>query len=316
MNISHHISQLLYRYPCVTVPGFGAFLTETVSASIQESNHTFYPPKKVISFNSYIKNNDGLLANHISVTEKISYTDAVLVIENAVKVLNVALEAGEITILKNIGLLRKNSEGNIIFEASSQVNYLTNSFGLSSYVSPVVKREELKKVVEEIVVAEKPTIELLSETRKAKPYLKYAAMFIMSLGGAGFGYTAYVSQQAEIETNIVRSEVQKELNTKIQEATFFIDNPIASNTNSTSVEEKKTFPFHIVFGSFRSEGNAEKALKKLESQGYKARILSKNDQNLYPVVYGSYATYTEAQYEATQIQTTKDKNAWLLIQEL
>lgn len=315
MNISHHISQLLYRYPCVTVPGFGAFLTENVSASIQESNHTFYPPKKVISFNSYIKNNDGLLANHISLTEKISYSDAVLVIENAVKALNSTLEAGEISILKNIGLLRKNSEGNIVFEASSQVNYLTNSFGLSSYVSPVVKREELKKVVEEIIVAEKPTIELLPETKRAKPYLKYAAMFIMSLGGAGFGYSAYVSQQAEIETNIVRSEVQKELNTKIQEATFFIDNPVTSNSTST-IEEKKTFPFHIVFGSFRSESNAEKAMKELESQGYKSRILPKNNQDLYPVVYGSYATYTEAQYEATQIQTTKDKNAWLLIEEL
>ncbi|GAA4761809.1 MULTISPECIES: SPOR domain-containing protein [Flavobacterium] len=315
MNISHHISQLLYRYPCVTLPGFGAFLTETVSASIQESNHTFYPPKKVISFNSYIKNNDGLLANHISVAEKISYTDAVLVIENVVKALNATLEVGEVSILKNIGLLRKNSEGNIVFEASSQVNYLTNSFGLSSYVSPIVKREELKKVIEEIVVAEKPTIELLPETRKAKPYLKYAAMFIMSLGGAGFGYSAYVSQQAEIETNIVRNEVQKELKTKIQEATFFIDNPVASSSTST-IEEKKTLPFHIVFGSFRSESNAQKALNELEAQGYKARILSKNGEDLYPVVYGSYATYTEAQYEATQIQTTKDKNAWLLIQEL
>lgn len=315
MNISHHISQLLYRYPCVTLPGFGAFLTETVPATLQENNHTFFPPKKVISFNSYIKNNDGLLANHISIVEKISYTDAVLVIENAVKSLNATLEAGEISILKNIGLFRKNYEGNIVFEASSHVNYLTESFGLSSFVSPMVKREELKKVVEEIAVAEKPTIELISENRKSKPYLKYAAMFIMSLGGAGFAYTAYVSQQAEIETNIVRSEVQKELNTKIQEATFIIDNPIASITSPT-IEERKTYPFHIVFGSFRSESNAEKAKQELENQGYKSRILPKNDQDLYPVVYGSYATYTEAQYDATQIQTTKDKNAWLLIEEL
>ena len=53
--------------------------------------------------------------------------------------------------------------------------------------------------------------EVLQELGAKKPYLKYAAMFIISLGGAGFGYSAYVSQQAEIETNIVRSEVQKEL---------------------------------------------------------------------------------------------------------
>ncbi len=314
MDISRHISQLLYRYPCVTIPGFGAFLTETVSATIQENNHTFFPPKKVISFNSYIKNNDGLLANHISIIEKISYTDAVIAIEKEVKSWNITLSSAGVVSLKNIGSLRQNYEGSLVFEASTYINHLTDSFGLSSFVSPLVKREEVKKVIEEIVVAEKPTIELISENRKSKPYLKYAAMFIMSLGGVGFGYTAYVSQQAEIETNIVRSEVQKEVNTKIQEATFFIENPMASY--SSTIEDKKTYPFHIVFGSFRSESNAEKAKQELENQGYKSRILPKNDQDLYPVVYGSYATYTEAQYEATQIQTTKDKNAWLLIEEL
>lgn len=81
MSIEQHISQLLYRYQCVTVPNFGAFLTETTSAFIQESNHTFFPPKKVLSFNSHIKNNDGLLANHMAAVEKISYNEAVAKID-------------------------------------------------------------------------------------------------------------------------------------------------------------------------------------------------------------------------------------------
>ena len=70
MIIEHHIAQLLYRYPCVTIPNFGAFLTETISAKIQESNQTFYAPKKVIFFNVNIKNNDGLLANHMVTSDK------------------------------------------------------------------------------------------------------------------------------------------------------------------------------------------------------------------------------------------------------
>ena len=49
MKIEHHISQLLYRYQCVTVPGFGAFLTDTQSAQLHEGTHTFFPPKKVVS---------------------------------------------------------------------------------------------------------------------------------------------------------------------------------------------------------------------------------------------------------------------------
>ncbi len=46
MQIEKHISDLLYRYQCVTVPGFGAFLAETVSAQVTGSASSFFPPRK------------------------------------------------------------------------------------------------------------------------------------------------------------------------------------------------------------------------------------------------------------------------------
>ena len=46
MKIEPYIAQLLYRYQCVTVPGFGAFLTEIQSAQLIESSNSFFPPKK------------------------------------------------------------------------------------------------------------------------------------------------------------------------------------------------------------------------------------------------------------------------------
>ena len=60
----------------------------------------------------------------------------------------------------------------------------------------------------------------------------------------------------------------------------------------------------------------KKKLKKLVSKGYNAQIIKKNKEGLIPVVYGSFATYTEAQYKITQIQDSIDINAWLLIEEL
>ena len=86
MKMDYYISQLLYRYQCVTVPGFGAFLTEIQSAQLHENSHSFYPPKKLVSFNAYLKNNDGLLANHIAQSEKMSYEVAVSVIENHLQI--------------------------------------------------------------------------------------------------------------------------------------------------------------------------------------------------------------------------------------
>ena len=39
MNLEYHISQLLYRYQCVTIPGFGAFLTDYQSAQWHEPSN-------------------------------------------------------------------------------------------------------------------------------------------------------------------------------------------------------------------------------------------------------------------------------------
>ena len=122
MKMDQYISQLLYRYQCVTVPGFGAFLTEIQSAQLHQDSHSFYPPKKLISFNAYLKNNDGLLANHIAQAEKMSYEVAVTIIENQVAIWKSKLnDFGAITI-KNIGDLSLNAERNLVFVPSDQVN--------------------------------------------------------------------------------------------------------------------------------------------------------------------------------------------------
>lgn len=316
MNIEQYISQLLYRYSCVTVPGFGAFLTETVSATIQENNHTFFPPKKVVTFNTHIKNNDGLLANHMAQVEKISYNEAVAKIEREVSFWLEKLQKRDFLIFKSIGLLQYNAENHIVFEPYEHTNFLTESFGLTSFVSPTIKREVLKVVAQDetLVVEENPVIE--TPTLRRNPvigFLKYAAVLTLSLGAGGFGYATYVTQQEQAETLLVQKEVQKEVQSKIQEATFFIQNPV----NPVVLNAKEnTLPFHLVAGAFRSEANAQQEYNKLIQKGYKARVLDKNDHGLYPVLYGSFATYTEAQYKLTQIQDKENVDAWLLIKEL
>ena len=148
MKIEHYISQLLYRHQCVTVPGFGAFLTEIQSADLHENTNSFYPPKKVISFNSHLKNNDGLLANHIAQIEKSTYENAVASIESEVVIWNSILQVNEKFTLKNIGELSLNSEKNLVFTPSENINYLKESFGLNSFVSPSIKREQYKQEAE------------------------------------------------------------------------------------------------------------------------------------------------------------------------
>ncbi|HEU0138042.1 MAG TPA: SPOR domain-containing protein [Flavobacterium sp.] len=311
MKTEHHIAQLLYRYQCVTVPGFGAFLSETQSAQLHENANAFYPPKKLISFNSYLKNNDGLLANHVAQVEKLSYEQAINSIEREVGIWKDSLHENGRFSIKNIGELTLNAEKNLVFTPSEQPNYLTDSFGLSSFVSPVVKREEYKETVE--TLEEKAPIQFTPEVRQKRSYLKYAAIFALALSVTGsIGYKVY-SDQVSQNTLMVETEVQKEVQDKIQEATFLIESPLPSVT--LTVREQK-LSYHVVAGVFRSEENAENACQELKGLGYKARRIPKNRHRLYPVVYGSYATAQEAAIAMDTIRKSANKDAWLLVKEL
>ena len=311
MKIETYIAQLLYRYQCVTVPGFGAFLTEIQSAQLVESSNSFFPPKKLISFNAYLKNNDGLLANHIAQTEKTSYEYAVSAIQYEVFNWKKTLQETGVFSIKNVGDFCLNADRNLIFTPYDQTNYLSSSFGLSPFVSPMVKREIFEQQLE--ALEEKDTIQLVPETRNKYAVLKYAAIFVLGLGlTATVGYPIY---QNEIETQkiIVETAVQRQVQNKIQEASFFIESPIPAVT--LTVKEGK-LPYHIMAGAFRDEDNAQRVFEDLSEKGYKAKRIERNKHGLYPVLYGSFSTYAEAEKLKNEIRAKENPEAWILIESL
>ncbi|OAB28483.1 Sporulation related domain-containing protein [Flavobacterium fryxellicola] len=315
MKIELYIAQLLYRYQCVTVPGFGAFLTEIQSAKRNESSNSFSPPKKMIAFNANLKNNDGLLANHIALAEKTSYEYAVSAIQYEVFNWKKALEENELFSIKNVGDLRLNADKNIVFTPYDQTNYLTSSFGLAPFVSPLVKREIFEK--EFAALEEKEILTMIpEETKSANSYLKYAAIFVLGLGIAGsIGYPMYQNQIAS-ETILVETAVQKQVQNKIQEATFFIESPIPAVTLTVKSTAEIKMPYHIMAGVYREEKNANKTLRILTRLGYDAKRIAPNKNGYFPVLYGSYATFAEAEKAKQEINEKHNPEAWILIQSL
>jgi nucleoid DNA-binding protein len=318
MRIEQYISQLLYRYQCVTVPGFGAFLTENRSASLSEDTNTFYPPKKVISFNFHLKNNDGLLANHIALAEKIEYEKAISLIEEEVTSWKYTIQKSESILLKNIGKLSLNNESSLVFEPADSLNYSTHSFGLTSFVSPQIKREAFKKEVEQL--EEKAPIQFTPEKRtKSNPWIKYAAIFAVGIGITGvLGKQWYDWNKNKIatETLLVEKNVQQKVEDKIQQATFFIESPIPSVSMNVEEENNNFFNYHIVAGAFKEVRNAERALQSLKDLGYNAKKISPNKYGLHPVLYGSYASIEEAQTALQSIKQAHNKDAWMLVLSL
>lgn len=315
MRLEVYISGLLYRYQCVTVPGFGAFLTESRSARVDETTNTFYPPQKVILFNFHLKNNDGLLANHLAKSENLSHDAAVRLIESEVSRWKSSLQSNESIKLKNVGRLYLNAENNLVFENTETPNYLTDSFGLASLISPQIKREVLAIVEKETAgkFEEKETISIVPESRNSYKWVRYAAVAVLGFGAAGFFGNQWYEQKLASDRLMVEKAVQEKVEQKIQEATFFVKNPLPAVT-LTVIEENLNY--HIVAGAFKDEKNAEKALKELITLGYNAKKIAPNKYGLHSVLYGSYATLEKAQEAKITIQQNHNKDAWILVQEL
>jgi len=311
MQLETYISDLLYRYDCVTISEFGAFLTHRVSAKIDESSNSFYPPKKVLSFNEQIQHNDGLLPNYIAEVEKIPYEVAVQKIAKHVKNIKSYLIQGETITFNNIGELVLNKEGKINFEPSYHINYLTDAFGLSQFEFQNITREEHKQKVE--AIENVVPITITPEKRKSRVYLKYVAVAVVALALGGFGASKYYVNQIEEHNQIAQEEANQQLDAKVQEATFIISNPLPA---ATLTIEKQSGNYHIVAGAFRIEANSNKKVKQLQTLGYKARKIGINKYGLHEVVYASYSDRIEALKALHKIKREDNPEAWLLVKDL
>jgi cell division septation protein DedD len=148
MNLQESISELLYNHDCVIIPGFGGFVTNYRPAQIHPTQHTFSPPSKSIIFNRNLKNNDGLLANHLAQKNQLSYSEACKQIGEYVTACVATLNSGKKLVIAPVGTLFHDIEKNIQFEPDANSNYLLASFGLTMVQSPSIKRDGFVKRLE------------------------------------------------------------------------------------------------------------------------------------------------------------------------
>ena len=315
MQLDQYISDLLYRYECVILPGFGAFLTQYQSAQVHETTNAFYPPKKKLSFNSQLVTNDGLLANYIAQAEGISHELANIKVATYARALSNFVKVPGGHTIENIGTLSTDTDGKLQFEPSYHLNYLTSSFGLSSYTSSQVTREVkvLREVYkEEVEAIEETTPIAITPERRNNGWIKYAAAAVIGVGALSIFGIDYV-KKVEEHNYVSRAEAREQLEDKIQEATFVIENPLPAIQLAIS---KPVGKYHIVAGAFREEENALTRVNQLIDKGYNARQIGTNKYGLYQVVYGSFTDSNEALTTLRNIRQEDNKTAWLLVEEL
>jgi hypothetical protein len=146
-----------------------------------------------------------------------------------------SIEANGSFSIKNIGDISLNADNNIVFKPLDQTNYLTSSFGLLLFLRQKRNFRAKNRSIR------RGHCYYFRYWRKKSFLFKICRHFVLGLGlTASVGYSVYQSQIATA-TVLVETAVQKQVNNKIQEATFFIKSNAGGNPFC-----KKSVRCHIV----------------------------------------------------------------------
>ncbi|MBK5286365.1 MAG: SPOR domain-containing protein [Bacteroidia bacterium] len=148
MNIDAYINKLLFDHDCVIVPGLGGFVASPRPAMHNRIHHSFIPPARVIAFNVFLRQNDGLLASCISADEKIPFNDAMNFMVKYVERCFMEMETGRRFVIADVGQLYYDAEKNIQFDPDDSALHFLDSFGLPTIrLIPVNDKERGENIL-------------------------------------------------------------------------------------------------------------------------------------------------------------------------
>ena len=154
-----HIEFLLSSHDCVIVPTLGAITATWQNASLQSETGVFSQPRRTYSFNSKLKESDGLLIMSVAKSNATDYDTASKMVLNAVNNLKKDLGSHGEYNLGNIGRLEMSMLGEIhlIPFANDRITPLSGWIGAIKTNELALSAKETKKLDETTIAALKPS---------------------------------------------------------------------------------------------------------------------------------------------------------------
>ena len=292
--LERHIEILLLSNDCVIVPGLGGFMAHHVDARYDETDGTFLPPLRTLGFNPRLTMNDSLLVQSYIEAYDISYPEALRRIEAEVAEIRQHLESKREYELNDIGILRLNQEGNLEFEPCEAGILTPYLYGLSSFeMSPLV--------VETKVPVETPQAFFMIGTPISNGD---SAMEMQQSAFIAIPQHTIISQQQAADDIQETQTVSKE-DTK---------DSISAEADITTEETSSKSTYCIVLASQVTQKNAEIFIEKLSKEGYSEVRLVTSKSNMLRIVYGNYASETEAANSLRSLRNKSDyfEQSWVL----
>ncbi len=272
--IISYIEFLLTQHDCVTIPQLGGFILQPQPASIDAAGR-FLAPTKLVSFNSSLVYNDGLLVNLIAVDQQVSYQQAFTQIESFVDTVRQTLAEQ--------GRMELGELGALYYEAGQEtlqfVPFAREQFDLYNYGFPTLSIQRLTvdtaavaPVVEQIAAAADTVNPARPHTSTAYTFNRFVAMIAVALCLSLFSTTPhYESSYRQNHASLVPIPMQVE---RVAVKPIFAKSipaitvtPLVAPIIESIELAKPQKRYFIVVGSFPTQEQAQEGVKHLRKQG-------------------------------------------------
>lgn len=318
--IERQIKKLLYRYDCVIIPNFGAFLARNEPSQYHENTRVFYPPHRSLNFNAQLMSDDGLLVNSISKAENISFDEAKKEVHLFVEDLNAFLKKEKKVTLSQLGTFEYTADHITKFYPDENNSLRTDTFGLTPIMLNKARIESTESISNDSV-AEPQVIDINDQDNNRKKGLRklyrYASVSLLALGLTGTISYTIIDKQDENKNDKIVNQADGNLRNKLKNADFELQNALPALTlkidTKAKYEKQIDKRFHIIAGAFRSKANALKKVELLQRKGFNSTILGQNSYKLHQVTFESFKSREKAIQSLKNIQSNEEENAWLLV---
>jgi hypothetical protein len=343
------VKEQLFFHDYLVLPNFGGFILKKSPAHFSPAGTLLCPPTKTVSFNSQLKQNDGIFVQWLQSELKCDHSTAVAHLNDFAEYCKSLLNnRGRLTI-EGIGFFYLDFENNICFEPR-QNNFLTNSFGLA----PVSLKEleiEIPIKTETVFIDRQIPAEQVKGVPEIKRQRIYRRIAVAAVSGAvlfsalliivsstkisgPLKSAVFGSQAVAVYSPVAYGELNLK-DIKSDKKDYVADaNGVASleltpnkiiavkafeveaSTTGVETNARHNSPrslkgnYEVVLGCFSILTNANKMVKKLSDQQIRAAVSGQNEKGLYVVSGGGFNTKEEALVQLAEIKSAYP-NAWI-----
>jgi|GEM_PF-2187430 hypothetical protein len=294
ININHEIRSLLFDHDYVTVPGLGAFIAHYEPSVYNSENNSFSPPNRKISFNSVLKQDDGLLTSTLMKKRSLSTQKAKEVIFEYVQEIKHELVSNDVFEFSGIGELELSKDQKIIFSPAFS-NFYNESYGFDTLYSFnnndfTYSEKYFENTVSETSAYELDTMNIsMSKIGKKSFYTKFLYALPLVVLISGLVSVLLLNPSTAQNANSSLNPIDY-----IDSVKSWFAEPIATTskvvvtpkfTESTEVEKTDIVivapvKLKLIVGIFSKNSNANKLYNKLVLNNLSPQVTTKDDKNI------------------------------------